>query len=217
MLSKDPNERYQSVSEILEKFQSPVFDFEMMIRGQEQKKEVNKLVKITVDTNEKPRVQHYIFAHKHLREVVNRSPKMFIENFLKPSRLSFEWVQCARLYKPENEDFIPADGLVSYPIYFAEDHYGVLIQMPQPKRIVEAYFVAVILKEDEEESSYINCRYLTLEVGINEDGSARTVNGEWLPMRDDHINRGSGPEPVKDLYIEEVHKIVGDGTGMIKW
>jgi serine/threonine protein kinase len=220
MLAKNQNNRYHSVSEILEDFQSPMFDFDMMIRRHENQKKINKLVKVAVDRNEKPRIQHYFFAHKYLREVMNRSPRMFVENFLKPSRLSFEWVHCARLCKPEDEEFIPADGLLSYPVRFAEDHYGVIIQMPQPKRIVEAYFIAVILKEEketEEETSYVNCRYLTLEVGVEKDGSPITINGEWLPVGEQHINRGNGPEPSQELFIQEVHKIVGDGTGIIKW
>lgn len=109
-LAKNPSERYQSVSEILEEFQSPVLDFEMMTRREPRVKVTNKLLK--VDPEKKPRRQHYAFAHIYLREKLP-SGKIFVENITKPNStfLNTYWFQCAAHFKPDEDQFIPADGL----------------------------------------------------------------------------------------------------------
>ena len=218
-LYKEPYKRYQNISEILEDIQSPVFDYLMLMQKQEPKKEIEKPIELVVDPNQKPRVQHYTFAHRYLPEIVARQPKLFVESLLKPesNMINVRWIMNAQKYDLSDEEFIPADGLDCFPINFSEDHYGVLIQLPQPKRIAEAYFAAIVLKELEE-SSKVRYRYLTLELGINDDGSAGTIFGEWLPTEPGyHVNRGSGPSPIKERFLEEVRKLVGDGTGIIKW
>jgi hypothetical protein len=55
--------------------------------------------------------------------------------------------------------------------------------------MAEAYYVAVILKED---SSLVSYRYITLELTANSDGVAKTIIGEW---NGGHKNYGTGPDP----------------------
>lgn len=204
-LAKDPNERYQNVSEILERLQSPIVDFEKIIWGNEQKVAKPKMV-ATVDLEKEPRRQHYAFAHIYLREKLPFA-KIFVENITKPDSkfLNSYWVSSAMHFKPNEDEFIPPNGLCAYPFKFSPNLNGAIIQLPQPKRMAEAFFVAAVLEESEDYSE-IKSRYITLELGANEDGSGRTVLGEW---RGSHFNYGSGPEPTVEAFLGSLQKILG--------
>jgi serine/threonine protein kinase len=201
-LHKDPNKRYETVGEMLEEIQSPVFDYLMLMQRQESKRETEKPSQLKVDPDQQPRVLHYTFAHRFLSEIVARQPKLFVESLLKPksNMINVRWVMNARNYS--DKEFIPADGLCCFPIHFSENQYGVLIQLPQPTRMAEAYYVAVILKED---SSLVSYRYITLELTANSDGVAKTIIGEW---NGGHKNYGTGPDPDPELFIEALRKLL---------
>ncbi len=64
-----------------------------------------------------------------------------------------------------------------------------IVQFPEPKGPVEAYFVAIVIREDPESGAKDWCRYITLE--LSAERSNATVLAEW---RDGgHFNYGSGP------------------------
>ncbi|MBX7172787.1 MAG: serine/threonine protein kinase [Pyrinomonadaceae bacterium] len=205
-LAKNPNERFQNVSEILKKFQSPILDFEMIIWGNEQK--VNQPNKVlTVDSEQSPRKQHYTFAHVYLREKLPHA-KLFIENITKTDSkfLNSYWVQSAMYFKPKEDEFLPPEGLCAYPFKLSSSVYGAIIQLPPPIRMAEAFFVAVVLEEINN-SSEVKTRYITLELSANRDGSAKTIVGEW--RAGSHANYGTGPEPTPELFLEKVQEMIG--------
>jgi serine/threonine protein kinase len=219
-LEKNPLNRFNNLSEMTKYLESPALDFELLAKP-EKKNNVNDLyIPKYVTRDEKARYQHYYFAHKFLREKL-QFPKLFIENVTKPNStfLNTYWVQSASRLELDEDVYIEPNGLVAYPINITSNHYGVLIQLPQPLKAPEAFFVAFVLREFEPNQSSegdFRCRYLTLELGFNEDNSGRTVIGEWLPVNF-HVSRKTGPNPEKELFLQEVYKIVGDGTGTITW
>lgn len=203
-LAKNSKDRYQNVSEILDELTSPVMDFFLMIEYANEKKDIENHKKIIAGTDKEPRQQHYYFAHQHLHELTSRNPKIFIMETLESDRLNFEWVKAAKFSKPPDEEYIPNQGLASFPIFFSDVFSGVLIRFPQPKRIVEAYFVAIIINDIENKQDR-KFQYITLEVGNKKNGIARTIIGSWT-LEGSHINYGTGPDPYPQLFLDEVEK-----------
>ncbi len=205
-LAKNPKERYENATEMLEDLQSKFLEFELMMETKPNNSLENHR-KVVGNENIGPRKQHYYFAHQGLREVISRNPKIFIREILQTNskRLDFEWVRCATLSKPEDERFIEAKGLTSYLIYFSDKFYGAFVRFPQPERIVEAYFAAIIVS-DFENTLDRKFRYITLEVGNSKNGIPRTILAEWTESS--HKNYGTGPDPDPELFLSEIEEIV---------
>lgn len=86
---------------------------------------------------------------------------------------------------------------------------AVLLEMPSPVALAEAYYVAIVsLKglpsRDAPEDA--NLRYITLELGRNLDGSPRTVLCEW--RHGIHFNYGDGPEPTLPAFYGVVRELL---------
>ena len=87
-----------------------------------------------------------------------------------------------------------------------KDYPAIVIRMPPPQRTTEAYFVAVVLKIDVEEDDQPenpDFAYLTLEKGMNLDGSDRMVLCGWTG-ENTHDNYGEGPEATPEAFVAAV-------------
>ena len=73
--------------------------------------------------------------------------------------------------------------------------------------MTEAFFVAVVVEEGEDNAE-VRSRYITLELSANNDGTAKTIVGEW--RGGSHVNYGRGPDPTPELFLEKVREIVGE-------
>jgi len=71
--------------------------------------------------------------------------------------------------------------------------------------MAEAYFVAIILRDSASDSN-VACRYITLEFGKDDDGSHRTVLGEW--QDGSHFSYCSTPLPEKQAFLEAVRSLI---------
>lgn len=152
---------------------------------------------------DRPRRQHYYFAHQYLREKAQDHPRLLIDKLREDSAtryLRFHWVSCGLAAKSETDEFIPADGLGCFPIDIDTDWYGVLVQLPTPERMAEAYFVAIILPTFD--TALDACEFFALEFSKNMDGSKRTVFGKWCDGS--HLNMGDGPSPEREAFIDSI-------------
>ncbi|MGI8786914.1 MAG: hypothetical protein ACR2HG_04035 [Pyrinomonadaceae bacterium] len=153
-----------------------------------------------------PRRQHYYFAHIYLRDGAFSHPKLFIDELFKDDStqyLKIRWAINGFDSKAEEDDFIPADGLEAFPIKIGNDFYGALVQLPKPERMAEAYFVAIVLPTDADAST--PCNFFTLEFSRYDDGSDKTVLGNWAG-EGAHFNLGSGPMPEKQAFIDAIEE-----------
>jgi hypothetical protein len=156
------------------------------------------------------RRQHYYFAHNFLRDRVFEHPKLFVDKHreeLGTKYLSFLWLIVGETSKADEDDFIPPDGLRCFPIDIGDEYYGLLVQFPTPKKMTEAYFVAIILPVDADDS--MPCNFFTLEFTINNDGSEGTVVGEWN-SRGSHFSLAAKSAPEKEAFVETVRRLMLD-------
>jgi hypothetical protein len=138
-----------------------------------------------------PRRQHYYFAHQYLRERAQQDPKPLLDKLRTETGLrylGFLWVLRGLAVKPEEDEFIPPDGLECFPIEIGEKYYGALVQFPRPQRVTETYFVAILLPRSGDFAG--PAEFFTLEFSLNVDRSKKTVFGRWLGGS--YLNFGSG-------------------------
>lgn len=79
---------------------------------------------------------------------------------------------------------------------------AIIVKMPTPIAVTEAYFVGILPTESQEcaeAPEEIAFRYFTLEYGSRMDGTSRTVLCAWAG--DNHFNLGDGPPPTLEAFI----------------
>jgi hypothetical protein len=90
------------------------------------------------------------------------------------------------------------------------DFPTIVVAMPEPTGLGEAYFAAIVLKIElgtDEAPEKPEILYFTLEKGVHLDQSERTVVCGWT-ADDSHLNYGDGPSPEIDGFIEAIEKLL---------
>ena len=157
---------------------------------------------------DRPRCQHYTFAHLALRDAFFAGPEHLVRVLRSDQDakgLQWLWQHVGEFCTESGQPVEP--GPAHLRIHSA--HLGggdcIVVEMPQPLFTTEAHFVALLI-DLEGESAFLN-RYLTLERGDGFDGSPRTVFCEW---RSDgaHINFGDGPEVTVDAFVAAIKRLI---------
>jgi len=132
------------------------------------------------------RMQHYKFAHLVLKDMFFNNSDNVITNILTPKDAIKEfWYDVGKYYCEQFEIAEELDGSsLKVTAKETENTLFIVVSLPEPKEVPEAYFVGMIIPHDRKEKS----SYITLEKG--EIGS---VLCEWT--KDVHLNFGEGPEP----------------------
>ncbi len=151
-----------------------------------------------------PRDQHYLFAHRVVRDIFFKDPLSFLAFLASPEgpgKLRGLWdaigEDCA---KQSGTPALSADGLRVHTVRIA-GYPAAVIELPEPRGITEAHFVAAILLVDpaaERLPEKPSARYLTLEKGFHLEGGERTVLCEWAAEA--HLNYGDGPPAELDAF-----------------
>ncbi len=155
-----------------------------------------------------PRPHHYIFAHRVLPALFLNDPPKFIETISagQDNFVHWLWKRVGEKEVQNASDRIAPNGL-SCAIMRAEDNATVaIVTLPPPEGMTEAYFVALVYWPQEDAALAPAARYITLEHGMQADGSPRTVLCEWT--KEMHANYGNGPEPVLQTFFEAVRALI---------
>ena len=141
----------------------------------------------------KPRLQHYLFAHKYLPDKLTESPQAvltWLAGEKGVEHLKTRWALLPTIYQIAAEDHVEPNGIDRYLLRPNEDHTLIIIRFPEPIRMTEAYFASVLLNR--KKRIY---RYFTLELSFSDQGGniRKTVLGEWI--KDKRINHGDGSLP----------------------
>lgn len=160
------------------------------------------------------RCHHYVFAHVALRSVAFDHPLGFLGMLASPEphRLLSDLMQSVSEHCREMEpqpDF-HVDDIAVHTVRIGK-YPCAAIEMPRPRAMTEAFFVAAVLLVDPAlgmpDPSEVTLRYFTLEKGMSHDGSPRTVLCEWT--RDGtHANYGDGPAPRLESFTAAVQDLL---------
>jgi hypothetical protein len=172
---------------------------------------------------DKPRDQHYAFAHVLLRQLAFENPVGCVGMLHSPERdkmLAALWEDVAKHCRKNGM----ADGVVAgAPPTVRPAPVGrfpsCIVTMPQPQGPTEAHFVAIVLHVDvealrsgEEPPEKPELSYFTLEKGVTLDGESRTVLCGWN-AEGSHLNFGDGPPAEFDAFVAAVAEHIGGAGG----
>lgn len=164
------------------------------------------------DTAKPESPHHYVFAHVALRQACFANPVRFFALMASPYRQEFLdglWQQiCAVCDQDGKAQFSLKD--VSIQMGRIGEYPAIVVQMPTPRHVPEAYMVCIVLKvpiEDlESEIPDAQVRYFTLEKGVNISGGDRTVLCAWEGEK--HINFGDGPEATVTAFLDAIQELI---------
>ncbi len=159
------------------------------------------------------RPQHYIFAHEALRGVCRDDPLRFFTLMSSSSQRELVeglWAFVGKHLGPQASPELDP-GEIAVQTSRVRGFPMILVRMPPPVAIAEAYFVALVLLVDQETlarkdapTSEVTVRYFTLERALSEDREARTLLCEWTELG--HLSYGDGPEPNALAFVGAVEE-----------
>lgn len=155
-----------------------------------------------------PREHHYMLAHHIIRDVCEQDPMQFFSMIGSPQQSMFAtwlWEVTVEQVGRPMEDIDPS-GL-SFVKSRVQGFPVVLIEMPPPKAVAEAHYVAVVLgSESEVSKGNKSFRYFTLERGKDSNGAVTTTLCEWTDSG--HKNYGSCPCANVKAFIQAIEPIL---------
>ena len=167
---------------------------------------------------EKQTPHHYVLAHVALKQMAFANPYGFFAVMASPQRQKFLddlWRQVCENCDQEGVSRISPRDITIHTTKIGE-FPTLLIEMPQPYFMTEAYMVCVVLKiplgDLPQQPADPEIRYFTLDKGLRfETGSDRppadrTVLCAW--DGETHINYGDGPAATPAAFLERVEPMV---------
>ena len=154
-----------------------------------------------------PRRQHYYFVHTYLCDRAWEHGKLLVNNLRTKTGTAYLqtlWVLRGLTSETAEDGFIDSEGLDCSPIKIGDDYYGAIVQFPNPVRMTEAYFAAIILPVGADISTPAD--YYTLEFTIHNDGSEGTVLGYWRGGM--HASLIPTPEPNKEAFLSTITELI---------
>jgi hypothetical protein len=155
------------------------------------------------DDDTRPRQQHYVFAHRLLRDLFLRDPAGFLGEL---NQDGDEFLQAAWMFvgiKLTGEPDTASAQEVKHEARKLDDgSLVVLITMPRATRMPEAIFVAAVYRPASEGREEV-ARFVTLEFSRPPGTEVPiTVLAEWQGER--HLNFGRGPAPTLNEFFASV-------------
>lgn len=164
------------------------------------------------NTKQRPRKQHYAFAHLAMRALIEASPMHVLMALLDKQKgaqlLDEVWREVAA--QCDGTDLVDSNGL-TYEIHELSDKRPViLIIMPSVKIPREAYYCAAVVTPPRRRwflfTRKASVRYFTLECGDTSQGDFDTVLAEWCG--DSHLNYSDNPDVSKQAFLRAVVAIL---------
>lgn len=153
---------------------------------------------------------HYDFGHVVLREMCSHNPMAFIQVLAshdKEGLLENLWrITCERCDKTGPAWFSYKDVVIES--LMLENYPTILVTMPPPRVMTEAFYIAIVLLTPMDQIAAGNIPeqpaigYYTLELGISPTGSRYTVLCAWDDGK--HVSYGDGPEAEPSSFLQAV-------------
>jgi len=161
------------------------------------------------------RRQHYVFAHRLLPALFHQDPEGFLELLRTDGDtfLRFWWRRSAAWWRR-----LPTGTTPRHEIrHLDDDTVAVLVILPPPKALAEAYFLALVYRSPQKDRDRL-ASVFTLESGVRfPEGTPRTVLGGWYWKNGGatvgHVNFGDGPDPEPEAFLRSVQKLVATSAG----
>ena len=158
---------------------------------------------------QKPRAQHYIFAHKVVPSLFFQDSGGFVGTLAQEGNalLGRLWVEAARLARTVGPA-TPADAIdfPYIPAYevrnLAGDATLVVLVPPTPIAAREAYFIGLLLPSPFD-TSEVTGRVYTLELSEDHHRKIGTMLCGWT-AEGSHVNYASCPPPVLEAFVAAV-------------
>jgi len=161
-----------------------------------------------------PRGHHYYFVHRLLPELFYRDPRRFITAVERGGSdfLRALWDKVGEEVRRSGSSRVPAIGLDCEIRTLEDGTTIVLIILPTPKGVTEAYFAAAVYRSGTRRALLLRgkgiARFITLEYGIKlPAGIPRAVLCEWRTPGM-HVNYGDGPEPDLEVFFRRVCDLI---------
>jgi hypothetical protein len=159
----------------------------------------------------RPRPRYYAMPHILLRQVGLEDPLFYLGVLASPDAPKFLSQLMVTLDENDFEqDDFDVGTLRIHPVRIGQYPCAV-VEFPQPRGITEVFYTALVALIDPangipEERTEVPARYFTLELGLSDDESQRTVLCEWNATT--HANFGDGPEPTVAAFVAEIEKML---------
>lgn len=158
---------------------------------------------------------HYVLAHVALRQICMANPVSFFRVMASQNRDKFMEDVWQRVRKNCDDKGNPSFSIEDVKVGTTKigDFPIIIIAMPIPQFMAEAYMVGIVLKvnvKDFIENKIPEkpvAEYFTLEKGFNLDDSDRTVFCKW-DETGNHLNYGTGPNPTSAEFINAISKML---------
>ena len=152
---------------------------------------------------DKVRRRHYVFAHETLRKTAYEDP-LFILNILTSTKrdmfLEHVLEMTDKRLTPMDLDYKFSITDLSVRREWIGECPSVIIEMPTPRAVGEAYFVAIVLLASHHQGPDVVMDYFTLELGVTKSGEKRTTFCAWSE-EDAHRSYGDGPVPTIEGFM----------------
>lgn len=149
-----------------------------------------------------PRRQHYEFAHLLLPQRFFSDAKGLYRILCDDEGITLLEALWREAKSDMLDDDIDSKDLSRSTHLGPSDSNLMIIKLPLPKAVTEAYFVGLVVGE--------NYRYFTLELGFDEGGIKRTVFCEW--KNGAHFNYGDGPSADVEAFAATIRAYLDDQT-----
>lgn len=147
-----------------------------------------------------------MFVHQALPAMFFANPAKFVTTLVERGDevLHTLWHQVGQQVREANR--ISPAGLSAETRQLEDETRLVLITLPAPKGVTEAYFVALAYRPPTQQKGLT--RFITLEYSLSLEGSPGTMLCEWT-AEGQHGNLGQGPEPTLEAFLEAVGRLIG--------
>ena len=160
-------------------------------------------------TSHQPRCAHYRFAHYALRMIAFDRPLTFFGALASPEAHEFlaaifKMVEEDCCQEREPPDFRPTDIVIECGRIL--NHPLVVLELPPPRAVTEAYMVGVVLmidvESDEPPPEKPDLRYFTLEHSFQDNGQPTAILCAWTESM--HSQLGQSMEPSRDAFVQAI-------------
>jgi hypothetical protein len=154
-----------------------------------------------------------VLAHVALRKFCEQNPGAFFGVMGSPKRDEFLqelWGKVRAHCDPKGAPTFDIKD-VTITTCRVRNFPTIIVTMPPPVEVAEAWFVGIVLKIDldaqsaPEKPEFV---YLTLEKGANFDGIDRTILCAW-DAEGAHVNYGNGPPPNERDFAGAIDLMLG--------